>query len=276
MSFDPVAFSPSAGGTSVLVPGADEARKEGRDPGKARSGGGAPPDRGDGGGGDDDSWRGPSDDEPQPYRPTVPTDAASFALSLTLIGITSLFIVFIAAFVMRRLNAPSWPPAGAPGPPASLWISTAVLTASSISMALASGAARRGVRRLVLRFLTGTLLAGVGFVVAQLAMWVSLSSAGLLPSTNGYGAVFYSLTGLHAAVAARASFLGGGGHLLDLALRDVAAYAAFVGAPTDAADAARETVPPIAAPPRARHPSGPARSLGADTAAVLSEFNIPC
>jgi hypothetical protein len=96
------------------------------------------------------------------------------------------------------------------------------------------------------------------------------------------------LTGLHAAVSALASWNGGGGHLLDLALCDVAAHTlAFDPTAKEArvrrapgsedtweVVAGRERAPVAA--PRARSPEGAARSLGADTAAVLAEMDIPC
>jgi crotonobetainyl-CoA:carnitine CoA-transferase CaiB-like acyl-CoA transferase len=73
------------------------------------------------------------------------------------------------------------------------------------------------------------------------------------------------LAGLHAAAAALASWQAGGGALLDVSLRDVAAHA-LACAPEPVA-----TGHPVL-PPRARAPAGSARRLGADTAAVLAEF----
>lgn len=128
------------------------------------------------------------------------------------------------------------------------------------------------------------------------------AAAGLAVATGPGGgpplfcgdAIADPLAGLHAAVAALASRQGGGGHLLDLALRDVAAHAAAFGPrPPEA------TVRPIdrdggreeregeweveaagqraaVAPPRARPAPGPARALGADTRAVLEELAISC
>lgn len=78
------------------------------------------------------------------------------------------------------------------------------------------------------------------------------------------------LAGVHAALAGLASFEAGGGHRLDLSLRDVTA-AILVDAP----------MPPEASvqggdvsPPRAREPEGRAAALGADTADVLRR--LPC
>ena len=88
------------------------------------------------------------------------------------------------------------------------------------------------------------------------------------------------LTGLHAAVAALASWQRGGGQLVDVALRDVVAHAAAFGAgrresPVEfrqspggwevVADGERQAV----APPRARPTAGAARPFGADTDTLL-------
>jgi hypothetical protein len=93
------------------------------------------------------------------------------------------------------------------------------------------------------------------------------------------------LTGLHAAAAALASWGAGGGHLLDLALCDVAAHAAGVAGPESEARVCasaggwevveREARAAVAAP-RARRAAESARPLGVDTAAVFAELEVPC
>jgi hypothetical protein len=89
------------------------------------------------------------------------------------------------------------------------------------------------------------------------------------------------LTGLHAALAAWASWRAGGGVLLDLSLCDVTAHA-LAFAPTgdcEVAGTARAArviaggVEVDVAAPRARHPSSRARALGADTEALLRELS---
>ena len=93
------------------------------------------------------------------------------------------------------------------------------------------------------------------------------------------------LAGLHAALVALASFRRGGGYLLDVALRDVVAHLLLRGGSAREArveragsgwqvaqGAARQAV----LPPRARTARGCARSLGADTEAVLAELGAPC
>ena len=93
------------------------------------------------------------------------------------------------------------------------------------------------------------------------------------------------LTGLHAALLAWSGFLAGGGRLLALALRDVAAHCAQFDAPV-LPEGLRERqhlwleqlrAQAVAAePPRLRKAARRARELGADTNAVLKELGIPC
>ena len=78
-------------------------------------------------------------------------------------------------------------------------------------------------------------------------------------------AVADPLTGVLAAVAARAALARGGSWLLDAPLARAAAYAQSLAAGTGAPHPL-----PSPAPPRARRPAGQARALGADTAAVLA------
>jgi len=133
------------------------------------------------------------------------------------------------------------------------------------------------------------------------AGWVAFGddagvAAGLAVATGPEGgpplfcgdAIADPLTGLHAAVSALASRDAGGGHLLDLALCDVAAHALAFDATAREARvrpaaedgdgwevvAGRERA--SVAAPRARPPAGSAQPLGADTAAVLAELGIPC
>jgi crotonobetainyl-CoA:carnitine CoA-transferase CaiB-like acyl-CoA transferase len=112
------------------------------------------------------------------------------------------------------------------------------------------------------------------------AGWVAFgddaAAAAGLTATAGCGtpvfcgdAIADPLTGLHAAVAALASWLTGGGRLLDVSLRNVAARATRLPAP----DRASPTRP---LPPRARDVTCRAASLGRDTRAVLAECEIHC
>jgi crotonobetainyl-CoA:carnitine CoA-transferase CaiB-like acyl-CoA transferase len=95
------------------------------------------------------------------------------------------------------------------------------------------------------------------------------------------------LTGLHAAVAALVSWRAGGGRLLDVSLRDVAAHALAITRRQPAAGAAVErrgndwwVTSPVGrtrvAPPRARAGSARAPALGAHTEALLRRPGSLC
>jgi hypothetical protein len=95
----------------------------------------------------------------------------------------------------------------------------------------------------------------------------------------GADALADPLTGLHAALAAWASFQHGGGRLLSLALCDVVAYAIGCAALTEpeasrarAQDWSRRVGPEEVATPRARPIQSQARALGADTTQILSDL----
>ncbi len=93
------------------------------------------------------------------------------------------------------------------------------------------------------------------------------------------------LTGMHAALAALASYQSGGGRLVSLALRDVVAHSIGFSRPSRDADLIErwrtwtaearghgldETLP------TARPVTGSARALGADNDLALADWNDPC
>jgi hypothetical protein len=99
-------------------------------------------------------------------------------------------------------------------------------------------------------------------------------------------AVADPLTGLHAAVAALRAWHEGGGCLLDLSLRDVAAHvlcfetmeregATLFEAPGGWRVASSGAEQPVLTP-RSRPAPQPARPLGADTRAVLRDLAVAC
>jgi len=160
-----------------------------------------PPDRHDGGGGGGGGGDGGDGDgfgegsEPGP-RPTPP-GAARFALALSLIGIATLFGVFLATWLLLRRGEDD-PMRWAPFlPPRVLWLSTLVLALSSVALERAARTPLP-VRNRARAWVLGGLVLGLGFLGAQTWLWWELVGAGLIPSSGAYGAIFYALTGLHA------------------------------------------------------------------------------
>jgi heme/copper-type cytochrome/quinol oxidase subunit 3 len=157
-----------------------------------RTNGRIPPPRPPTGGGD-----GP-EGEPGPRRPLL--DNALLG-TLFLIGAEMMFFAgLVSAFWILRLSAPAWPPPLQPRLPVGITgLNTLVLLASSVAMAGAVLAVRRGDRRGTVRKLT--IAAGLGtlFLLVQGYEWVRLVQFGLTLSSSTYGTTFYALIGTHAA-----------------------------------------------------------------------------
>jgi cytochrome c oxidase subunit 3 len=108
-------------------------------------------------------------------------------------GLGALLVFY---FTMRS-RAEVWPPPGSPPLPRGLWLSTALLLASSGTM----HAAWRGIRRGQLGTLRGMMIAttvlAIAFLVNQVVNWGVAVAAHLPPGLNMYAITFYLLTGLH-------------------------------------------------------------------------------
>jgi cytochrome c oxidase subunit 3 len=126
-------------------------------------------------------------------RRTAPT-AGKVGLGVFLAVASCLFALLTAAFFMR-MASPDWQ---APPAPRILWLNTALLIASSISLQLAQMAASRD----QMERARAALIAGGGFAIAflfgQLWAWRELAALGFYAANNPADAFFYLLTGVHA------------------------------------------------------------------------------
>jgi cytochrome c oxidase subunit 3 len=119
--------------------------------------------------------------------------AATIGLGVFLAVVSSLFALFISAYLMR-MQVADW--AELPSPKL-LWFNTGVLILSSVALQYAQVAARRG--RIVDvgdGLIAGGLFAFT-FLVGQLLAWHQLNAAGYFLSANPANAFFYLLTGVH-------------------------------------------------------------------------------
>ena len=161
-------------------------------PRAARTNGHVPPPRRPTGGGD------PPDRDPGPRRPLL--DNAVLATIFVIGGEVMLFAGLVFSFLIIRVGAPVWPPTLEPRLPIEVTaVNTGVLLASSVALASALSARRRGERR---RFVSGLgLTAGLGalFLAVQGYEWARLVGFGLTVGSGIYGASFYTLIGAHAA-----------------------------------------------------------------------------
>lgn len=196
----------SPAGTAVLTAPPPTVRRARVPPGSP------PPDDGDGGDG------GGGGGNPGDFaRPGDPDGVGPLALALTMVGITTLFVVVMAVWWFLRRDAANGGTAPESGVPALVWISTALLLASSAGLERAARRQRRVAERpdaVLLRWLGLSLLLGTAFLLAQVRLWLGLWRDGFVPASSGLAAGFFALTGLHALHA-----LGGLGFLGTLTLR---------------------------------------------------------
>jgi len=140
-----------------------------------------------------DLYPDPDDERAAPVQPA----AGVLGMKLFLVSLGVLFTASIIGYLVVRSRAEQWPPAGSPGLPATLWLSTALLIVSSLTMWLALKAIRRGDRAGLKHWLVLTTALGVAFLLSQGASWLLLTQHGLLPRASLFAFVFYTLTALH-------------------------------------------------------------------------------
>lgn len=129
------------------------------------------------------------------------TKAARIGLRLFLAVVSSLFLLFLVAFILRS-QIPDWQPLTEPMAPlaqtGSLWLNSLLLIAASIGLQWARMAARRGQGKTTLiAFTLGGALA-IAFLAGQFWVWQQFAAQGYLLASNPANSFFYLLTGLHA------------------------------------------------------------------------------
>jgi cytochrome c oxidase subunit 3 len=125
---------------------------------------------------------------------------AKVGLRVLLVVISSLFMLFLIAFILRS-QVPDWQPLTEPmaplAQPWALWLNTAFLLGASIALQWARVAARRGhAKATVIAFSLGGGLA-IAFLAGQLWVWQQFAAWGYLVASNPANSFFYLLTGLH-------------------------------------------------------------------------------
>ncbi len=139
-------------------------------------------------------------------RPTMDTtgdalrrdDTQTLGMWLFIASLSVLFIASMVGYLVVRLRAPEWPPAGMPALPRGLYFSTFVLIASSMTMHFALHSVRRGRAQLLRMGLAATFVLGAVFLISQVSAWSVLLAADVYAQANLYAFTFYMLTGLHA------------------------------------------------------------------------------
>ncbi len=138
-------------------------------------------------------WNANDPVENQPGRGVIDADPAKVGLLTFIAVVTSLFALFLSAYLMR-MELGDWRPLAEPN---LLWVNTAVLVLASVAFQLTRGAAKRG-QPLTVK--VGLVVGGactILFLFGQLMAWRQLNAAGFFMAGNPANAFFYLLTALH-------------------------------------------------------------------------------
>jgi len=111
----------------------------------------------------------------------------------------AIFVFFFSlalAYYWRSSHPPFWAPIKLPE---TLWVSTALILASSVTFEAGRRVFRRGMWRGAQWLFVATACLGAGFLAAQITAWRQLVEQGAYLSQNPHSSFFYLFTGLHAA-----------------------------------------------------------------------------
>jgi cytochrome c oxidase subunit 3 len=111
-------------------------------------------------------------------------------------SISAFFAALVIAYIWRSGMMSYWQQIRLPRV---LWLSTALIAASSVPLESGRRFFRRGEWRVADRLLLATATLGVAFLAAQLVAWRDLLAQGAYLMDNPHSAFFYMFTGLHAA-----------------------------------------------------------------------------
>jgi cytochrome c oxidase subunit III len=156
---------------------------------------------------------------------TPPPEGYRIAILLALVSITMLFLALTSAYIFNRANTQPIVM------PRVLWLSTALIIASSLTIELARRSLRLRRERPFKTWLVITMMLGLGFLGAQIAAWQDLVESGFYLNRNFYNgyayirnfhsSYAYIFTGLHGV-----HLLGGLVALAYLTMRDQGSWTA--------------------------------------------------
>ena len=114
---------------------------------------------------------------------------------VSLASIAMLFTSLSSAYIVRSATSYDWLPVRTPRV---LFVSTALLLLSSVTLELARRRLKRSLHDVYARYLLLTVLLGIVFLAAQLSAWRQLAAEGIYLASNPHSSFFYLLTGAHA------------------------------------------------------------------------------
>ena len=132
------------------------------------------------------------DDDGQPFR--FSPARYRIAVWVAIAGIVMLFTALASAYIVRSASGNDWQPLILPKV---LWLSSALIITSSITIELSRRRLKAQDDRGYGRWLTSTLLLGLGFLLAQLLAWRELVKQGVYMASNPHSSFFYLFTATH-------------------------------------------------------------------------------
>src|SRR4051812_26493776 len=124
--------------------------------------------------------------------------SAKIGLGVFIAVACCLFALLSSAYVMRTDAGVADLASGARLlPPRLLWVNSIMLALSSVALQMASNAARRGQRELMLGNLAAGGVAALAFVAGQLLAWRTLAAGGHALGSGTANDFFYLLTAAH-------------------------------------------------------------------------------
>lgn len=137
---------------------------------------------------------GPDDSQADGYQP----DKNRIGMWVALASILMLFAALVSAYIVRQSNPAPGLTWNSMEPPQLLWLNTAVLLASSVTLEVARRSLGRARFVGFSRWMSVTTLLGAGFLAGQIVAWRQLAAQGIYLSSTPHSSFFYVLTSLHA------------------------------------------------------------------------------
>lgn len=168
-----------------------ERRRSGRLGGAGSGSGSGGKDPGGGGGGSDK----PDNHQPEASNPFIPNQSRILTGLLLLVVMMTFGGLFAAYIVIATNNVVEWRPFNLPG---QLYISTALILASSISYHFGKSAVDKNNQPAAKKWFLVTTGFGAAFISSQVLAWMILTGKGYHLKGNPYAGFFYILTAVHA------------------------------------------------------------------------------
>ncbi len=128
---------------------------------------------------------------------SLTSNPAKVGLVVFLAAVTSLFLIFNSAYLMRMEHSGSFAPWVPVDEPRILWLNTLVLALASVTMQLATRSSAKGDVAATRTHYTAAGVLTMLFLAGQLAAWRQLSAAGLSGADTPAYAFFVLLTAVH-------------------------------------------------------------------------------